>query len=164
MTDERKTGAVPPTADLHRPGWEEGRSLSESHEVIPLVEEQVRIAKREVVGGRVRVRTVTETGEEIARETLREATIEVTRVPIDRVIEAGEPAPPVRTEGDETVGTVLEEILVVEKRLLLKEELHLRRQVTAEDVEVPVTVRRQRAVVERLDANGNPIQDEETRS
>jgi stress response protein YsnF len=46
---------------------------------------------------------------------------------------------------------VLEEVLVVEKRLVLKEELHIRRRATTETVEVPITLRKQRAVVERID-------------
>lgn len=35
---------------------------------IPLVEEEVRVAKREVVTGRVRVRTVVDTTEELVRD------------------------------------------------------------------------------------------------
>jgi len=69
------------------------------------------------------------------------------RVPIDRMVDA---APTVRTEGDVTIVPVVEEVVVVEKRLLLKEELHIRRRRTTKDVEIPVTLRKQRAVVERL--------------
>ena len=38
---------------------------------------------------------------------------------------------------------------MVEKRLVLKEELHIRRRIDTEAVEVPVTLRKQRAIVER---------------
>jgi stress response protein YsnF len=58
----------------------------------------------------------------------------------------------VRTEGETTIIPVVEEVLVVEKRLVLKEEIHIRRLISKDDVEVPVTVRRQRAVVERDDS------------
>jgi hypothetical protein len=47
---------------------------------IPLAEEEVRIDKREVPTGRVRVRTATEVVEELARATLDEDVVEVTRV------------------------------------------------------------------------------------
>jgi stress response protein YsnF len=40
-----------------------------------------------------------------------------------------ETAPEIRTEGDVTILPVVEEVLVVEKRLVLKEELHIRRRV-----------------------------------
>ena len=39
---------------------------------------------------------------------------------------------------------------MVEKRLVLKEELHIRRRVETETAEVPVTLRKQRAIVERV--------------
>ena len=118
-----------------------------SEEVIPLVEETATVGKRQVVTRRVRVQTVTDTVEELARANVQRETVEVTRVPINRMVET---APGIRTEGDGTIVPVLEEVLVVEKRLVLKEELHIRRSVAAETVEVPVTLRRQRAVVERL--------------
>jgi stress response protein YsnF len=50
---------------------------------------------------------------------------------------------------------------VVEKRLVLKEELHIRRRVTHENVEVPVTLRKQRAVIERLTADGQLMCNDE---
>jgi stress response protein YsnF len=119
-----------------------------SEEVIPLVEETATVDKRQVVTGRVRVQTITDIVEELARADVQRESVEVTRVPIDKVVET---APEIRTEGDVTVVPVLEEVLVVEKRLVLKEELHIRRRIETEAVEVPVTLRKQRAVIERLD-------------
>jgi uncharacterized protein (TIGR02271 family) len=119
-----------------------------SEEVIPLVEETMSIGKREVVTGHVRVRTVTDTVEELAHADVQREIVEVTRVPIDRMVET---APEIRTEGDVTILPVVEEVLVVEKRLVLKEEVHIRRRVTTETAEVPVTLRKQRVEVERID-------------
>ena len=119
-----------------------------SEEAISLVEETASVGKRQVVTGRVRVQTVTDTVEEVARGDVQQETAEVTRVPVDRIVET---APGIRTEGDLTIVPVLEEVLVVEKRLVLKEELHIRRRATTETVEVPVTLRKQRAMVERID-------------
>jgi stress response protein YsnF len=68
-------------------------------------------------------------------------------------------APEVRTEDGVVIVPVLEEVLVVEKRLFLKEELHIRRSVTQEEVEVPITLRKQRAVIERLGPEGRPAAD-----
>jgi stress response protein YsnF len=122
------------------------RSVSE--EVIPLVEETATVAKRQVVTGRVRVQTVTDIVEELAQTDVQRETVEVTRVPVDKVVET---TPEIRTEGDLTIVPVLEEVLVVEKRLVLKEELHIRRRVDTEAVAVPVSLRKKRAVVERID-------------
>jgi len=73
--------------------------------------------------------------------------VEVTRVPVDRVVDH---PPEIRTENDVTIIPILEEVLVVEKRLVLKEELHVRKTNTQDNVELPVQLRKQRAVVERL--------------
>jgi stress response protein YsnF len=130
----------------------------EPDQVIPIVEEEVRLGKREVVTGRVRVSTKVDVVEEMARASLSEEVVDVERVPIDRMVDT---PPVVRTEGDLTIIPVVEEVLVVEKRLLLKEELHIRRRRTSEDVEVPVQVRKQRAVVERLPADGETGEPDE---
>jgi uncharacterized protein (TIGR02271 family) len=122
-------------------------------ESIPLLEEEARIEKREVQTGRVRVRTVTDNVEEIARATLDDDVVEVTRIPVGR--EVDEP-PQVRTEDGVVIVPVLEEVLIIEKRLVLKEELRIRRSVSREDIEVPITLRKQRAVVERLGPEGQP--------
>jgi uncharacterized protein (TIGR02271 family) len=119
-----------------------------SEDIIPVAEETATVGKQQVVTGRVRVQTVTDTVEELAHADLQQETVEVTRVPVDRIVET---APEIRTEGELTIVPVLEEVLVVEKRLVLKEELHIRRRTEAETVEVPVTLRKQRAVVERID-------------
>ncbi len=129
-----------------------------TEEVLPLLEEELRVEKRSVVTGKVRVRTVVDTVEETARADLEEGRIEVTRVPIDREVSA---PPTVRTEGDVVIVPVLEEVLVVEKRLVLKEELHIRRHVARENVEVPVTLRKERAVIERVTAEGHTLHNEE---
>jgi stress response protein YsnF len=132
---------------------------TEAEAILPLVEETATIEKREIVTGRVRVRTVTETLEELAQANLQSESVEVTRVPIDRVVEV---APAVRTENDVVIVPVLEEVLVVQKQLVLKEELHIRRRVEIETVEVPVTRRKQRAIVERVAPDGSKINVEET--
>ena len=126
---------------------------SSSESVIPRVEETLHVEKRETVTGRVRVQTHVDLVEEVARASLDSEVVDVKRVAVDRIVTT---PPEVRTEGDVTIVPVLEEVLVVEKRLVLKEELHIRRSVSSEEVSVPVTLRKQRAVVERL-----PGQDED---
>jgi uncharacterized protein (TIGR02271 family) len=127
-------------------------------EAVPLLEEELRVQKRSIATGKVRVRSVVDTVEEVARAELADERVDVTRVPVGREIDA---APSVRTEGEVTIVPVVEEVLVVEKRLVLKEELHIRRRVAHENVEVPVTLRKQRAVIERLAADGQVISADE---
>ena len=119
--------------------------------VLPLVEEALRVGKRRVETGRVRVSVSTEAEERVVRETLRSERAELERVPVGRELAEGEPAPAVRQEPDGTVVVpVLEEVLVVERRLVLREEIRMRLVSAEETVEQPVAVRRQRASVERL--------------
>ena len=122
---------------------------------IPLVEEQAHVGKREVDGDRLRVSTRTDVVEEHVSETLRTDAVQVTRVPVNRTLRAGEPAPAIRTEDNVTIIPVVEEIVVVEKRFVLKEEIHILREVTTETVDVPVTLRKQRAVIDRTGADGD---------
>jgi hypothetical protein len=121
-------------------------------EIIPLAEEVVRLDKHQVTKAKVRVRTVVEVVDELASASLDEETVEVTRVPVDRIVEQ---APDIRTENDVTIIPVLEEVLIVEKRLVLKEELHVRKRIKTEEVEVPVQRRRQQAIVERIPMDDN---------
>ncbi|MET0529663.1 MAG: YsnF/AvaK domain-containing protein [Microvirga sp.] len=121
-------------------------------EVLPLVEETLRIERREIVTGRVRVRVSTETEERLVAQDLTGEEVDVERVPVGTYLEPGAPVPQVRTENDVTIVPILEEVLVVEKRLLVREELHIRRRVMTEHTETPVTLRRQKAEVEHLSA------------
>lgn len=125
---------------------------------LPLAEEVLRVDKREVVSGRVRVRTLTHRHEELVTQDLASERVEIERVPVGREVEA---VPEIRVEGAVTVVPVVEETLVIEKRLVLKEELHIRRTSSVDRVETPVVLHRQEAVVERLDADGNPISPKE---
>lgn len=125
-------------------------------EVVPLVEDEFRVDTREVVTGRVRLRTVTDTAEELVRQELQGTRADVERVPANRVLADGEALPSPRTEGNVVIVPVVEEMLVVEKRLVLKEEVRITLHDTKEIAEVPVTVRKQRAVVERIDMDDAP--------
>ena len=122
---------------------------------LPLIAETARIDKRAMETGRVRVSTRTETTDQILRETLRSDMVGVTRVPINRTLAEGETPPVVREENGVTIIPVLEEILVVEKRLVLREEVHVRQTTAGEDVEMPVTLRKQHAVIERVSPEGH---------
>jgi len=125
---------------------------------LALVEEQARIAKREIVTGKVTVRTISEDIQQIVREHLEQEKIEVTRVPINLEVDK---APDVRTVDGVLIVPVLEERLVIEKRLVLAEELHIRTHVIREEMETPVTLRKQRAeIVRDAAAEANELQDE----
>jgi uncharacterized protein (TIGR02271 family) len=113
---------------------------------IPLVEEQLEVSKRAVESGRVRVHvTVEERRQEISEELLRDD-VEVERVPRNIAITE---LPHVRLEGSTTIVPVVEEVVLVEKRLMLVEEIHIRRRSETEVRTIPVTLRSEQARIER---------------
>lgn len=114
-------------------------------EKMALSEEQLRVEKRRVPTGRVRVHTKMDIVNEHVVQELKAERFDITKVPVNSYVEA---PPPIRVEGDVTIIPVLEEVLVIETKLLLKEEIHVRRTVTTETVAATIPVRKQRAVVE----------------
>jgi uncharacterized protein (TIGR02271 family) len=122
-------------------------------DTLRLWEEEVSFDRERVETGRVRVRVVTREHDETVETPLARETFEIDRVPVGREIEAM-PAP--RQEGDVTILPVVEEVMVVQRKLVLKEELHLRRVRTTEQHRETVRLRRQEAVVERLPVDQRP--------
>jgi stress response protein YsnF len=131
--------------------------MNTANTVLPIVEEELQVGKRRIESERIQVRTLTDLTEELVRQELTGEHLEVERVPIDLLIQPGSDLPRIRTEGSVTIFPVLEEVVVVEKRLRLKEEVRITKRVTTENTETPITVRKQRAVVERLNSEGGPI-------
>ncbi len=126
----------------------ESAQMPIARERLALVEETLSLDKRMVVTGHVRLRSVVEEIVETLRGEVGRETVSVEHVAIDREIEV---APDIRVEGDVTVMPVVEERLVLVKKLFLVEELHVRRKRTLEPVAIEATRRVMRAVVERED-------------
>ena len=96
---------------------------SEEDQTLSLLEEQATIDKRTVTTGKVSVRTHTETIEELVRAVLQGEEAEVVTVDLDQPVSG--PPPRIRTEDGVTIIPVLEEVLVLEKRLVLKREIRI---------------------------------------
>jgi hypothetical protein len=54
--------------------------------VVPLASEELRVEKRETSSGKVRVQTLVETADELARATVEEESLDVQRVPVGKVV------------------------------------------------------------------------------
>jgi uncharacterized protein (TIGR02271 family) len=129
-------------------------SAGRDPQALRLWAEEVSFDRETVETGRVRVRRVTREHPETVELPLTKETFEVERVAIGREIDA---APSPRQEGDTLVIPVVEEVIVTQRRLVLKEELRLRRVRTTEQHRETVVLRRQEAVVERLPAERPPV-------
>lgn len=134
--------------------------MAEEQEVaaIPLVEERVAVEKRQVEAGRTRIRISVEQREEQVPVEFAHDEVEIERVPRGLPLQS---LPSVRLEGTTTIIPVVEEVVVVEKRLVLVEEIHVRRNSATQRREVPVTLRAEQVAIEqeRLDGGG-PRADE----
>ena len=125
-------------------------STQEEVAAIPLVEERLSVTKRQVEAGRLRVSIKVEEREERVPVELAHDEVEVERVP--KNIPVSE-LPGVRLEGSTTIIPVVEEVVVVEKRLVLVEEIHVRRKIATTTQEIPVRLRTERASVDRSPAS-----------
>lgn len=120
---------------------------------IPVVEEKLKIERRNVELATVKVHKRVEEHTEVVDLPLQSQEVEIERVAVNQIVEK---AIPVRVEGDTTIIPLLEEVLVVEKRLLLREEVHIRK--VHKEVHAPqeVLLRKEIVDVERVPAPGIP--------
>lgn len=115
-------------------------------EVVPLVAETLKVEKRQITRGRVVVHKRVVTQQATVDELLKDEQVEINRVPVNKIVEAAEPN---RTDGDTLIIPLYEEVLVVEKRLVLVEELHIIKRVREHREPQQVTLRREEASIER---------------
>lgn len=115
--------------------------------VIPVVAERAVIRTRKVETGRVRIVKRVGSHDEDIDEPLIEETVEVERVAVNRPVDR---PPPVRYEGDTLIVPVFEETLVVEKRLVLKEELRITKRRAERHRTRRTTLRHEEVSVERV--------------
>ena len=116
LPDNARPAQTPPPDVAPRSATPHDQSV-----VVPVVEEEAEIGKR-IVHNTVRINKTAHVRQETADVSLKQERVEVERVAVNRVIDA--PAVS-RQEGNTLVIPVMEEVLVVEKRLILREEVRL---------------------------------------
>jgi uncharacterized protein (TIGR02271 family) len=114
----------------------------------PLHAEELSVSRQQIAGDTVQVSIVTREGDGVVDEMLNHERVEIDRVPIGRPVDA---IPPVRQEGETTILPVVEEIIVVQRRLILKEEVRIKRLHVSERHQEAVVLRKQEAVITRME-------------
>jgi uncharacterized protein (TIGR02271 family) len=132
--------------------------------VVPILNEELKVSREKVVTGGVRVhKTVQERTETVDQPTFEEK-IEVERVTVNQFVDA---PPPVRYEGDVMIMPLLEEVLVVEKRLVLREEVRISKRRETVNKPQQIVLRREDVTVERIEPSAeqtkNVLVDEQNR-
>jgi uncharacterized protein (TIGR02271 family) len=150
MTDFDADGSMRSDRTVDVTGTD-ARLTDRGEEVIPVAEEQLRVGKRDVSHGRVRIRSyVVETPVE-EQVTLREERVAVERRPVDRALGDAEQAFQERTIEAEERG----EEAVVSKEARITEEVVVRKEAEQRTETVSDTVRQTEVEVE--DERGNTI-------
>lgn len=133
--------------DLKNSGDSESQAQADTI-VIPVTEEFPVVRKQFVDSAKLKIKKTVNSRVEMIKEDLNQERVEVERIKIDKIL--NQPAG-VRTEGDVIIVPVQEEVLVVEKRILLKEEIHIRRHFQKETQTYQVELRREEVTVEKKD-------------
>lgn len=134
----------------------EQRGAAESQPgIVPVIAEELEVGKREVVVGGVRVTKKVVEHEEMIDVPLARDRLVVERVPLHQTVPS-DALPTMRQEGDTLVVPLLQEVIVVEKRFVLTEEVRLTR--LREEAHAPQTVvlKREEVSIERIDERGQP--------
>lgn len=114
---------------------------------IPVIEEQVKVSKKVIETARVKLsKTVTENIESVEIPLVQEEIV-VKRIPKNEFIDVIPPAS--RYEGDIMIIPVLKEVAVVEKRMMLVEEIHVSKVKTEKTETHEVAVRKEEIKVSR---------------
>lgn len=122
---------------------------------LPLAQERLIVGRRMVENVAARIGLRTQTEDVTVSEPLRSERVEVKRVPVDRIVAT---PPETRVEGDMTIIPVVEEVLVVQYRIL--EELRIIRHAEFVDHTEAVTLRRQVAVIDDADSAESSVDSE----
>ncbi|WP_312239913.1 DUF2382 domain-containing protein [Pantoea sp.] len=127
--------------------------------VLKLAEEQVALTKQLVVDGRVTVTRSTTEHDEVISTLLQREKVEVERVPKAQRIEA---MPEIREENGVLIVPVVEEEIEIVRKLILREELHIRKVEQQVPFQEVVTLRKQQVNVERQEdkPSSQPIREE----
>lgn len=112
---------------------------------LKVFEEHAQIDKKIVTKGKVNIVKKVHTHDENIQVTLDSENVKIEKVTINEYVNE---APQVRYEGNTTIIPVVKEVAVVEKRILLVEEIHVTRQVTTSKEEKIIPLRKEEISIE----------------
>ncbi len=128
----------------------------QSRLTVPVIEERLEVGKRTVELGSLEINKTIEEVQDSRRLPLSFDQLDVEHVAVNRPLDA--PLEP-RYEGDVLIIPVMEEVLVVEKRLMLKEEVRVSKRQVTRVQQVNETLRREHIQLVSPDNNLVNIND-----
>lgn len=112
---------------------------------VPLIEETLDVHTRETQNV-VRLRKVAREYEEVLRQPVFREEVEIERVPLNQPVTEPVSA---RQEGDTLIIPLVEEEIVWQRRLVVREEIRVRKRRTEEQTDQRVSLRREELLLER---------------
>lgn len=125
---------------------------NETNRVFPVIQEEAIVEKRVVETGKVVISKKISEHEEIVDVPLFQEKVDVERVPINQVVQE---RPAVRQEGEVMIIPVVQEQVFYQKRLVLVEELHVRKQVVQTHQPQKITLIKEDVEINRSTENQN---------
>src|SRR5215469_9668214 len=120
----KQLDVVERSREVNRVASEPEKPAGNSEVVIPLYAEELSVAKERIATGRRRISIMTRHCEEQVEVPRIREHVEIERKLVGKPVES---MPAIRQEGDTIVIPVIEEELVIERRLILKEEVRVTR-------------------------------------
>ena len=120
--------------------------------IIPVIQEEITVDKRVIETGKVRVSKRISEREELIDVPLLREEVTIERVPMNLFVESH---PPVRQEGDIMIIPVVEEQVVMQKKLVLVEELRVHKQIVQTHQPQTVTLLKEEVEIRRSAGNEN---------
>ncbi|MGI8669152.1 MAG: YsnF/AvaK domain-containing protein [Aridibacter sp.] len=115
---------------------------------IPVIQEDIVVDKEIVETGKIKIsKNISEHQQTIDMPLMQEK-VSVERVAINKFVDT---PPEIRHDGDTMIIPVLEEQIVIQKRLVLVEELHVRKQVVEINHTETVVARKENVNIERIE-------------
>jgi len=110
-----------------------------------VIEEQAKIDKKLVEKGKVRVIKKVVTEDEKVKVDVKNEEVNVERVPVNKYADT---PPQVRYEGETTIIPVIKEVAVVEKKILIVEEIRITKKTHIIEEERTIPLKKEKVTVE----------------
>jgi len=121
----------------------------EDSKVIPVIEEKLRIDKEKVETSKFRISKKIHEEEVTENISVTEENVTIERKEINEIVDTAPPA--IRQDGDKTIISIVKEVLVVEKKVMLVEELHVTKSRSESSVPIKETLRREEVEINKTE-------------
>ena len=121
-------------------------------DILPLnvLHETANVDKKTVTSGKVIIHKKVHEEEETVAVPVAQEELEIKKVAVNKYVDT---VPVARQEGDTMIIPVVKEVVVIEKKLLLIEEVHVTKHILQQTQEQTVPLRREEIEIERFTRN-----------